>query len=162
VTPKEPVVAQTGQPAKHPVLPPFYFLGAIVLMVALDRFLPIVTLIEPPITYLGWVLFGLGIAVALAVNWRFKRAGTPIRPFEESTALVTDGPFAFSRNPIYLGAVVGLFGIFVVLGSLSPLAVIPPFVYIIRTRFIAVEERMLEAAFGEAYRDYMKRVRRWI
>lgn len=162
MTPKEPVVAQTGQPAKHPVLPPFYFLGAIVLMVALDRFLPIVTLIEPPITYLGWVLFGLGIAVALAVNWRFKRAGTPIRPFEESTALVTDGPFAFSRNPIYLGAVVGLFGIFVVLGSLSPLAVIPPFVYIIRTRFIAVEERMLEAAFGEAYRDYMKRVRRWI
>lgn len=162
MTPKEPVVAQTGQPAKHPVLPPFYFLGAIVLMVALDRFLPIVTLIEPPITYLGWVLFGLGIAVALAVNWRFKRAGTPIRPFEESTALVTDGPFAFSRNPIYLGAVVGLFGIFVVLGSLSPLAVVPPFVYIIRTRFIAVEERMLEAAFGEAYRDYMKRVRRWI
>jgi protein-S-isoprenylcysteine O-methyltransferase Ste14 len=162
VTPKEPVVAQTGQPAKHPVLPPFYFLGAIVLMVALDRFLPIVTLIEPPITYLGWVLFGLGIAVALAVNWRFKRAGTPIRPFEESTALVTDGPFAFSRNPIYLGAVVGLLGIFVVLGSLSPLAVVPPFVYIIRTRFIAVEERMLEAAFGEAYRDYMKRVRRWI
>ena len=162
MTPKEPVVAQTGQPAKHPVLPPFYFLGAIVLMVALDRFLPIVTLIEPPITYLGWVLFGLGIAVALAVNWRFKRAGTPIRPFEESTALVTDGPFAFSRNPIYLGAIVGLFGIFVVLGSLSPLAVIPPFVYIIRTRFIAVEERMLEAAFGEAYRDYKTRVRRWI
>jgi protein-S-isoprenylcysteine O-methyltransferase Ste14 len=155
-------VAEANKPAKHPVLPPVYFLGAIVLMVALDRFFPLATLIEPPVTYLGWVLFGLGIAVALSVNWRFKRAGTPIRPFEESTALVTDGPFAFSRNPIYLGAIVGLFGIFVVLGSLSPLAVIPPFVYIIRTRFIAVEERMLEAAFGEAYRDYMKRVRRWI
>jgi protein-S-isoprenylcysteine O-methyltransferase Ste14 len=100
--------------------------------------------------------------MAFTVNRRFKRAGTTIRPFEDSSALVTDGLFAFSRNPIYLGAVVGLLGIFVVLGSLSPLAVIPPFVTIIRARFIAVEERMLEAAFGDAYRDYMKRVRRWI
>ncbi len=155
-------MAEPDKPARHPILPPVYFLGAIVLMVALDPFLPLATLIEPPVSYLGWVLFALGIAVALAVNWRFKRAGTPIRPFEESTALVTDGPFAFSRNPIYLGAVVALFGIFVVLGSLSPLAVIPPFVYIIQTRFIVVEERMLEEAFGEAYRDYKTRVRRWI
>ena len=155
-------MTETGQPSKHPILPPCYFLGGIAVMVALDRFVPVVTLIEPPITYLGWVPFGLALAMALSVNWRFKRAGTTIRPFEDSSALVTDGLFAFSRNPIYLGAVVGLLGIFVVLGSLSPLAVIPPFVTIIRTRFIAVEERMLEAAFGDAYRDYMKRVRRWI
>jgi protein-S-isoprenylcysteine O-methyltransferase Ste14 len=155
-------VAQTGQPSKHPILPPIYFFGAIALMVALDRFVPVMTLIEPPITYLGWVPFGLALAVALAVNWRFKRAGTTIKPFQDSSALVTDGPFAFSRNPIYLSAVVGLLGIFVVLGSLSPLVTIPPFVYIIRTRFIAVEERMLEETFGDAYRDYMKRVRRWI
>jgi len=155
-------VAETGQPSKHPVLPPIYFFGAIALMVALDRFLPAVTLIEPPVTYLGWVPFGLALALALAVNWQFKRAGTTIKPFEHSSALVSDGPFAFSRNPIYLSLVVGLLGIFVVLGSLSPLVMVPPFIYIIRTRFIAVEERMLEEAFGDAYRDYMKRVRRWI
>ncbi len=155
-------MAKTGQPPKHPVLPPFYFLGAIALMVALDRFVAVVTLIEPPITYLGWIPFGLALAMAFSVNWRFKRPGTTIKPFADSSALVTDGPFAFSRNPIYLSAVVGLLGIFVVLGSLSPLAVIPPFVTIIRVRFIAVEQRMLEAAFGDAYRDYTKRVRRWI
>lgn len=155
-------MAETGQPSKHPILPPFYFFGAIALMVALDRFLPLMTLIEAPVTYLGWVPFGLALALALAVNWQFKRAGTTIKPFEDSNALVTEGPFAFSRNPIYLSMVVGLLGIFVVLGSLSPLVMVPPFITIIRTRFIAVEERRLEEAFGDAYRDYMKRVRRWI
>jgi len=155
-------LADTSQPPRHRILPPIYFLSAIALMVALDRLVPLVTLIETPLTYLGWVLFALAIAVILAVDRRFKRAGTTIKPFERSSALVTDGPFAFSRNPIYLAMVVALFGIVLALGSLTPLAIIPPFVYIIRSRFIAVEERMLEDAFGEAYRAYCARVRRWI
>ena len=74
-------MADTGQPSKHPVLPPIYFFGAVALMVALDRFLPLITLFEPPITYLGWVLFALAVAAVLAVNWHFKRAGTTIKPF---------------------------------------------------------------------------------
>jgi protein-S-isoprenylcysteine O-methyltransferase Ste14 len=155
-------VAETGQPQKRRILPPIYFFGAIGLMVALDRLLPLMTLIQPPVTYLGWLLLALAVAVALAVHRQFKRAGTTIKPFGRSNALVTDGLFAFSRNPIYLGMVMGLVGTFVGLGSLSPLVIIPPFVYIIRTRFIAVEERMLEDVFGEAYRDYRNRVRRWL
>jgi protein-S-isoprenylcysteine O-methyltransferase Ste14 len=155
-------VADTGQPPRHRILPPIYFFGAIVLMVALDRLAPLVTLIGPPITYLGWLVFAMAIAVVLAVDRQFKRAGTTIKPFQRSSALVTDGLFAFSRNPIYLAMVAALVGIFLALGSLTPLAIIPPFVYIIRTRFIAAEERMLEDAFGGAYRDYRKRVRRWI
>ena len=155
-------MTENGREAKHRVLPPVYFAVAITVMVALDRYLPLVDLIEPPFSYLGWLLFFLAIAVTLAVAAQFKRAGTAIKPFEDPSALVTDGLFAYSRNPIYLAMAVGLFGIFVALGSLSPLVMIPPFVYIIQTRFIAVEERMLEAAFGDAYRDYTKRVRRWI
>ena len=155
-------MAETGQPSKHPVLPPIYFFGAIALMVALDLSVPLATLIEPPLTYLGWALFALAIALILSVDRRFKRVGTTIKPFQRSSALVTDGLFAVSRNPIYTAMVAALAGIVLALGSLSPLAIIPPFVYIIRTRFIAVEERMLEDAFGEAYRDYRTRVRRWI
>ena len=149
-------------PQRRRILPPVYFLCALAAMVLLDRFLPLATLIEPPLTYLGWLPFGLAVAVALAVNWQFKKAGTPIKPFQVSTALVTTGPFAYSRNPIYLGMIVGLLGIFVVLGSLSPLFVVPLFAYLIRTRFIAVEEPMLEQAFGAAYADYKSRVRRWL
>lgn len=155
-------MAGNGRETRHRILPPVYFAGAIAAMVALDRYLPLIDLIEPPITHLGWLLFFLAIAVALVVAWQFKQAGTAIRPFEASSALVTDGLFAYSRNPIYLAMAAGLFGIVVVLGSLTPLVIIPPFVYIIRTRFIAVEERMLEAAFDDAYRDYMRRVRRWL
>ncbi len=155
-------MAETGQPSKHPILPPIYFFGAIALMAILDRFLPLIILIEPPITYLGWVVFAMAFAAVLAVNWQFRRAGTTIKPFERSSALVTAGLFAFSRNPIYLSMVAALLGIFVALGSLTPLVIIPPFIYIIRTRFIAAEERMLEDAFGAAYRAYMNRVRRWL
>ncbi len=155
-------MADTGQPSKHPVLPPIYFFGAVALMVALDRFLPLITLIEPPVTYLGWVLFALAVAAVLAVNWQFKRAGTTIKPFQESSALVTAGLFAYSRNPIYVSMVAALLGIFVALGSLTPIVIVPPFIYIIQTRFIAAEERMLEDTFGDAYRDYRNRVRRWI
>ena len=63
---------------------------------------------------------------------------------------------------MYLSMMLGLLGIFVVLGSLTPLAVIPLFFLVIRTRFVAAEERKLEETFGDAYRNYTRRVRRWL
>lgn len=155
-------MAQTGTPGTRRVLPPVYFFAAIALMAALDRWLPLARPFHPPLTYLGWLLFALALALAVAVAWRFKRAGTTIKPFQRSSALVTDGLFAYSRNPIYLGMVVGLLGICLALGSLGPLLVVPPFVYILQSRVIAAEERMLEDAFGEAYLEYCRRVRRWL
>lgn len=155
-------MADSGTPGPRRILPPIYFFAAIALMAALDRWLPLTRLVHPPLTYLGWLLFALALAVAGAVAWRFKRAGTTIKPFQRSSALVTDGLFAYSRNPVYLGMVVGLLGIVLALGSLGPLLVVPPFVYILQSRFIFAEERMLEDAFGEAYLDYCRRVRRWV
>ena len=144
------------------IIPPVYFFAALAIMVGLDGFLPLLALIEPPLTYLGWAPFALGLAIAIAGKRQFDRAGTTIKPFETSTALVTHGVFAFSRNPMYLSMMLGLLGVFVVLGSLMPLAVVPVFFLIIRTRFIAVEERMLEEAFGDDYGAYKSRVRRWL
>ena len=152
----------TSGEQKRRILPPVYFFAALAIMVVLDRFLPVLALIEPPITYLGWAPFALGLAIAIAGKRQFDRAGTTIKPFETSTALVTNGVFAFSRNPMYLSMMLGLLGVFVVLGSLMPLAVVPVFFLIIRTRFIAVEERMLEEAFGDDYGAYKSRVRRWL
>jgi len=152
----------TSGAQKRRILPPVYSFAALAIMVVLDRFLPLLRLIEPPLTYLGWASFALGLAIAIAGKRQFDRANTTIKPFETSTALVTHGVFAFSRNPMYLSMILGLLGVFVVLGSLTPLAAVPVFFLIIRRRFIAVEERMLEEAFGDDYRAYKSRVRRWL
>jgi protein-S-isoprenylcysteine O-methyltransferase Ste14 len=152
----------TSGAQKRRILPPVHFFAALAIMVVLDRFLPLLALIEPPLTYLGWAPFALGLAIAIAGKRQFDRADTTIKPFETSTALVTHGVFAFSRNPMYLSMMLGLLGVFVALGSLTPLAAVPVFFLIIRRRFIAAEEGMLEEAFGDDYRAYKSRVRRWL
>ena len=144
------------------ILPPVYFFAAMGLMMALDSLWPLATLVGPPYSHLGWVPFVLALLIVFVAKRQFDRAGTTIKPFETSSALVTHGMFARSRNPIYLSMMLGLVGFFVVLGSLAPLVVVPVFFLIIRTGFVAVEEAMLEETFGDAYRDYKGRVRRWL
>ena len=155
-------MSDAGETKPGRVLPPVFLLAALVAMGALRELAPGMRLIWPPFTYLGWIAFAAGLIAAVAVKRRFDRAGTPIKPYEVSEHLVTDGLFSFSRNPVYVGMISGLVGIFVVLGTLTPAVVVPLFAYLIRVRFIALEERMLEDRFGDAYRDYSKRVRRWI
>jgi protein-S-isoprenylcysteine O-methyltransferase Ste14 len=153
--------AKESAPARR-ILPPVVFLGALVAMGALHQLVPGSEVVPEPWNQLGWVPFGLGFAVAFWVKFRFDRADTPIRPFESSTALVTDGLFAWSRNPVYVAMIAALAGIAVVLGTPTPFLVIPVFAWIIRRRFIEAEEPTLEAAFGDQYRAYKARVRRWL
>ena len=155
-------MSDAGETKPGRVLPPVFLLAALIAMEVLHAFAPGMRLISPPYTYLGWIAFAAGVIVAVAVKLRFDRAGTPIKPYEISEYLVTDGLFAYSRNPVYVGMILGLSGIVVVLGTLTPAFVVPVFAYLIRVRYIALEERMLEERFGDAYRDYAKRVRRWI
>jgi protein-S-isoprenylcysteine O-methyltransferase Ste14 len=91
-----------------------------------------------------------------------RKAKTTVKPFEESSALVTSGVYRISRHPMYFGFVLILMGLAVMLGSLMPFLVIPVFAILIDTVFIRVEERMLEDKFGRAWLDYQRRVRRWI
>lgn len=144
------------------VFPPGVLLLAIAIMAALDRLAPGPHLVEPPLTHLGWIPIVLGLAAAVVARNQFRRSGTTIKPFQESSALVTDGLFALSRNPMYVSLTAALVGVCVLFGTLTPLVVVPAFVWVIRARVIAVEERMLEDTFGDAYRDYKTRVRRWL
>ncbi len=98
----------------------------------------------------------------MLADQKFKKHGTTVKPFEVSTALVTDGVFSISRHPMYLGMTLILLGIGVLLGSATPFAVVPVFTVLIDRIFIVQEEKMLEDTFGDQFRQYRKQVRRWI
>jgi protein-S-isoprenylcysteine O-methyltransferase Ste14 len=110
----------------------------------------------------GWGAIVASLILGVAAVMRFRAAGTPIPPNEPTRAIVGDGVYAFTRNPMYLGMVLLLFGIGLASASLwFPLAAL---VAILALTKLAIEreEAYLERKFGQQYRDYKARVRRWI
>lgn len=143
------------------IIPPVYFLVALLLMFILGYFMPLSHLIYVPLRVFGSLMAILGIAVTVWGANSFSREGTPIKPFERATTLVRNGIYCYSRNPMYLGMLVTLTGTWIALGTFSPLLVIPVFFYIIQEAFIKHEEKMLEETFPDEFRDYRDKVRRW-
>jgi protein-S-isoprenylcysteine O-methyltransferase Ste14 len=135
---------------------------AIVLAVVLHYLFPLLQLLQFPWRLAGVFPLVVGVGIALIADRMFREHNTTVKPFEQSSALVTSGVFAVSRNPMYLGLTLILFGIAVFLGSLTPFVVVIVLPILLDRLFIAQEERMLEEVFGERFREYRNRVRRWI
>ncbi len=111
---------------------------------------------------LGWALIALGLAGfawALAAI-RFRQ--TTVNPYKAASCLVTHGPFRYSRNPIYLADWFVYAGTTLLLGTAWPLLFAPLVFLAMRYLVIDHEERHLEARFGDEYRAYKARVRRWL
>lgn len=142
-------------------LPPVYLLIAVIAMLLLHIFLPVKVLFLPPFRYFGIVIIFTGLAIVLWCSDYFKKYNTPIRPYQESTFLIREGLYRYTRNPIYFAMGIILFGGAVTLGSLSPFIVVPVFIIIIEKVFIVKEEEFLEERFGNDYLEYKKKVRRW-
>lgn len=143
-------------------LPPTYLFTASVAMILLHFLFPVAYVVSYPWQLLGCLPLLLGIVFNLIADKACKINHTTVKPFEESTVLITTGVFRFSRHPMYLGMVLILVGIAMLLGSLMPLLVIPVFVLLMDIIFIRMEERMLANKFGDAWQNYQVRVRRWI
>jgi protein-S-isoprenylcysteine O-methyltransferase Ste14 len=143
-------------------MPPTYVWTAIALMVGLHFIWPIRQIISGPYRYLGAMLLAAGVWFNLWADYVFRKAETAVKPFEASRTLVVHGPFRITRHPMYVGMVFALLGVFVALGSISPAFVIPVFIVVMLVRFILPEERHLEEQFGHEYREYKRRVRRWL
>jgi protein-S-isoprenylcysteine O-methyltransferase Ste14 len=113
-----------------------------------------------------WGLGGLLLAGGLGLlGWwvaSFRRADTPMPPWEPTTALVTDGPYRLSRNPAYLADAVIFTAIAVLADAPWVLLALPPVLAVMQEGVIKREERYLERRFGPAYLNFKQRRRRWI
>lgn len=143
-------------------LPPTFFLASIVAMVGLHFLLPLRQLIHFPWRWLGAIPAILGLVLELVADGVFKRVQTTVKPFETSTTLVTTGVFRITRNPMYLGMIFMLLGLWIGLGSLSSLVPVPVLLVLLDRAFIRPEEAMLRATFKDQYEAYCRSVRRWI
>ena len=147
---------------RHPIIPPIYFFAALLAEGGLHLYAPVLAIVPAPFNLAGAPLVALGLTSTLWAAGLFRRAGTPVRPFEQSTALVIAGIYRITRNPMYLGMVLVLLGVAVLFGTAAAFLPVPLFVWQIRRKFILPEEQFLEALFGQPYLDYKARVRRWI
>lgn len=145
-----------------PFPPPLLYVGGFLLGLALELIQPISS---PPMPY-SVAAGASGIVVWLALDGsamhRFRKADTSVVPMRPATALVTSGPYRFTRNPMYVGMGFLYAGLAVLLGVIWALAFLPVVLVLVDRMVIAREERYLEAEFGEPYREYKTRVRRWL
>ena len=147
---------------RRQILPPTYVLIALVIMLVLHFTFPGIKLIDLPWNLLGLIPLVIGVVLNLVADRAFRKAGTTVKPFQESSALLTDGVYRYSRHPMYLGFVLILIGVAILLGSLTPWVIIPIYAVLMDVVFIQVEEHMLGEKFGPAWLAYKKEVRRWI
>ena len=148
--------------------PPAIYLGVLALALAIDlavggpSFSAAIGLAGVIRTVIGVALFLGGMFVAAAGVSRFNAAGTEVRPWLPSTTLVTSGIYRYTRNPMYLGLAISYAGLSLLADSIIALAFLVPLVIVITYAVIRREEHYLEVRFGDDYRAYMRRVRRWI
>lgn len=144
------------------IMPTTYLLIAIVAMIMVHFLFPAMRIVPPIWNLLGIIPIALGVIINLIADKAFHRANTAVKPFEESSALVTSGAFRITRNPMYLGFVLILIGIAVLMRSLTPYLVIIAFAILIDRMYITVEERMLAEKFGPDWIAYKEKTRRWL
>ena len=141
--------------------PPLIYLGFLGLGFALEALLPGADL-PAWAQWLGAAVIVLGVALLVSFERAFKRAGTDANPYRPSSALATDGPYRFTRNPGYLGMAITYVGITLAAAAPWALSMLVPAVLVIRYGVIAREERYLERRFGEEYARYTRTTRRWL
>lgn len=147
---------------KVKIEPPAFLFIMIVIAVILHFVLPVYKIIQGPLRLSGIILIIIGVWLNIWADNIFKRIKTTVKPYEKPSSLTVEGPFKFSRNPMYLGMLIILLGLVVILGSATPFIVSIAFYAIVMIFYIPFEEKSMEETFPNKFPEYKKKVRRWI
>jgi protein-S-isoprenylcysteine O-methyltransferase Ste14 len=143
--------------------PPLAWGLAVIGGLALNWLVPLPFLpVDLPAGWLGAMVFVLALALFAWAIVTITRAGSNVPTNRPTTTIVESGPYRFTRNPIYLGMFLSLIGLAIAFDNLWLLMMLVPFALIIRYGVVAREEAYLERKFGDVYRGYRSRVRRWL
>jgi len=142
--------------------PPLIYAGTLAVGLLFSRAFPVKFLPRPLALILGIPCIILAGVLTRSAFQEMRRANTNMDPRQPTTALVTEGPFRYTRNPLYSSLTLMYTGIALVANALWALLLLPVTLLIINRGVIDREERYLERKFGEQYLNYKARVRRWI
>jgi protein-S-isoprenylcysteine O-methyltransferase Ste14 len=147
---------------EHVPLPPLVYGAGVLAGLAIDWLVSVRLLSADVQVWLGGPLVMLAFVLVLMAAWELKRRNTSPFHHHPTTALVPHGLYAYSRNPIYVAMTIGCVGLAVAIDRAWILAGTALATVVIDRVVIAREEAFLTAKFGDAYRDYTARVRRWL
>ena len=142
--------------------PPLLYLGALAAAFLLRWFWPLPFWGREVAVWVGIALVLVGLAIGVWGRQTMVRAGTNVDPRRPATAIVTSGPFRFSRNPLYVGLTLIYLGITTALNTAWGLVVVVPLLVVMHQGVVRREERYLERKFGDGYRQYRAAVRRYL
>ena len=143
-------------------LPPVLYAAALATGLVLHFVFPIQLLPQMLSLSLGIALILVSIVIVVSALRALARAKTTFDTRKATTAIVTDGPFRYSRNPMYLALTLLYLGIASLVNSLWILVLVLPLIVLVQRGVIEREERYLERKFGDDYLEYKRQVRRWI
>jgi len=156
-------MSQDTDTSNAAVRPPVAWLLALAAGVAADQLYPLRFVpASVPGAWVGGAIFAIAFALAIWAIVTIRNAGTQVETYKPTTTIVANGPYRLTRNPIYLAMVLGLIGLAIAFDSLWIVVTLVPFYLVIRYGVVAREEAYLERKFGDVYRGYKSRVRRWL
>ncbi len=141
--------------------PPFLYLIAFFIGLGLNYLRPLSLLPRPWGLAIGIILVAASLPIMPPVLKRYKKAGTPFDVRKPTTALISDGPYQYSRNPTYLSLTFLYLGVGLLFNNGWIILLAVPLIFLMNFWIIRREERHLEEVFGQEYLQHKSKVRRW-